>query len=74
LRVFIDDRCELYGDQGLLEYVNADCSKIEVWEEKCAVELALTESGSTIDRCLKGAKDWFFVGENVRANLYRKSN
>jgi hypothetical protein len=34
LRVFIDDRCELYGDEWLLNYVHAlesDPAQVERW-------------------------------------------
>lgn len=72
LRVFIDDRCELYGDQALLEYVNANCSQVEDWGEKYAFDLALTESGSIFDGCLNNSENWMVVGKTNRATLFRK--
>jgi hypothetical protein len=72
LRVFIDDRCELYGDQALLEYANADCLQFENWSNKYGFSLALTQSGSTMDKCLKGAKEWRLVTRSIPAALYEK--
>src|SRR5262249_51285374 len=49
LRVFIDDRCELYGDEGLLAFTDAaehDPARIEHWSRKYGFDLALTIPGS----------------------------
>jgi len=72
LRVFIDDRCELYRDESLLAYVNADCRKIEYWASKYGVSSALTQSGSAMDICLKGKKAWVRLTSTTTANLYEK--
>jgi hypothetical protein len=72
LRVFIDDRCELYGDEGLIAYVNADCSKFEYWENQYGFSLALTQSGSNMDDCLKKAGAWKQVGVTPPAVLYQR--
>jgi hypothetical protein len=50
LRVFIDDRCELYGDDRLLAYVNAEPSRFEDWQERYGFDMALTEAGSSFER------------------------
>jgi hypothetical protein len=72
LRVFIDDRCELYGDEGLLAYANADCDKFGYWSDKYGVSLALAQQGSTMDSCLKGSAGWTVVGKTIPATLYKK--
>ena len=46
LRVFIDDRCELYGDNRLLSYVNGGRSEFDVWTAKYGFKFALTQDGS----------------------------
>jgi hypothetical protein len=72
LQVFIDDRCELYGDEGLLAYVNADCDKFEYWSSKYAFSLALTQSGSAMDNCLIKSKTWMMYISTASANLFKK--
>jgi hypothetical protein len=74
LRVFIDDRCELYGDEGLLAYVNADCDKFGYWSDKYAVSLALAQSGSTLDYCLEKSSGWTMVRRTIPATLYKKGS
>jgi hypothetical protein len=74
LRVFIDDRCELYGDEGLLAYVNADCNKFEYWSKKYDVSLALTQPGSAMDICLKKAGAWRMVRSTIPAALYQRAD
>jgi len=74
LRVFIDDRCELYGDEGLLAYLNADCAKLNYLSKQYEVSLAFAEPGSTIDNCLKRSSSWTTVGRTIPATLYKKSN
>src|SRR5262249_35164365 len=55
LRVFIDDRCELYGDQYLLDYAEILSEKperIEQWADVYGLDLALTAPGSGFDEYL----------------------
>jgi hypothetical protein len=73
LRVFIDDRCELYGDQFLLDYVNAKSSMVKEWAEKYQFKIALTESSSYLDKYLKKDDGWEVVRRGASASLYRKS-
>ncbi|MBW1743983.1 MAG: hypothetical protein JRJ47_11260 [Deltaproteobacteria bacterium] len=74
LRVFIDDRCELYGDERLMAYVNAKPAQFEAWEEQFAFDMALVRSGYSFDRYLNGAKGWDVVKQTSAATLYRRSN
>ncbi len=75
LRVFIDDRCELYGDEGLLAYAGAlehDPAQLNRWARNYGFELALTETGSSFDRYLEKAPGWIVVRRVHAAALYRK--
>lgn len=73
LRVLVDDRCELYGDEGLLAYLNADCNRFEYWSDRYGVSFGLAEPGSTLDNCLKKSSGWMMVRRTIPATLYKKS-
>jgi hypothetical protein len=73
LRIFIDDRCELYGDDRLLAYVRAKPAQFETWEEAFGFDIALVKPGSPFDRYLSGANRWGIVKQTSAAVLYRKS-
>ncbi len=76
LRVFIDDRCELYGDEGLLAYARAardDPGQIERWAEEYGFRLALVQSESPFDRYLQGAQGWRLVRRTAAAALFERS-
>lgn len=75
LRVFIDDRCELYGDEWLLAYVDAvhnNPAQIDRWVETYGFELALVETGKAFDAYLRDAGDWTVIRESAAATLYRR--
>jgi hypothetical protein len=75
LRVFMDDRCELYGDEGLLKYselMNDHPERIELLTQKTPFDRALVANGSDMDRYLKGAKQWREVARCQRAVLYER--
>jgi hypothetical protein len=75
LRVFIDDRCELYGDEKLLEVVRAadsDPAQVDRWAQQYGFDLALTEPDSEFDRYLSGARGWVVQHQTKAANLYRR--
>jgi hypothetical protein len=69
-RVFIDDRCELYGDDFLLNYVNAKPSMVNQWAEKYRFKIALMESGSPLDNYLKENNEWRLIKRVSSAALY----
>ena len=76
VRVFIDDRCEIYGDEGLLAYVDAverDPALIDIWAREFGFELALTATGSAFDRYLRHAHGWTLVRETEAGSLYRRA-
>jgi hypothetical protein len=74
LRVFIDDRCELYGDDDLMAYALAlrdDPSQINRWAERYGFNLALTRAGSKFDTYLR-EDGWTILGETKTATLFRR--
>jgi hypothetical protein len=77
LRVFIDDRCELYGDEGLLAYAEAlerDPGQLDRWAREFGFDLALIATGSGFDRHLRQAGGWTLVRETEAACLYRRGS
>jgi len=76
-RVFVDDRCELYGDKWLADYVRAESgdatAQMEEWQTRYPqFNLALTRTGSSFDRYFEGSKDWVVVQKSQAANLYER--
>jgi hypothetical protein len=75
LRIFIDDRCELYGEQRLLEYQQAflqDPAMLEDWAREYGFDAALIETGSGFDRYLMSTKGWKLVRRTPKATFYRQ--
>ncbi|HKA07965.1 MAG TPA: hypothetical protein VKD71_11955, partial [Gemmataceae bacterium] len=84
-RVFIDDRCELFGDQFLTEFVltkellHADAYENPAepfadWQYQYgSFDLALVESGGGFDHALAQIPAWEVVRQMDRATLYRKT-
>jgi hypothetical protein len=72
LRVFVDDRCELYGDDFLLRLFQGDPAMIETWASQYGFEMALTESGSSFDLYLRRAPGWQLVKQTRPGSLYRR--
>ena len=83
LPVFVDDRCELYGEEFLKTYVDAprhQAGKIRYWRERYQLNLALTRrdvqpDGTSLDsdytRYFRTARDWQLVRETPAAALFR---
>jgi hypothetical protein len=75
LKVFIDDRCELYGDPWLLEYAEAyyhHPERIEAWAQEYRFDRALVVPDSAFDRYLQQARRWAVVARTAGAVLYRR--
>jgi hypothetical protein len=75
LRVFIDDRCELYGDDDLVAYALAlrdDPSQVDRWADNYGFSLALTRAGSSFDTYLRKSGAWSILGETETATLFRR--
>jgi hypothetical protein len=75
LRVFIDDRCELYGDRWLEQFADArdhHPERIEQWADQYGFNRALVLPGSGFDRYLGGAGGWDLVHRTPYAVLYSR--
>ena len=76
LKVFVDDRCELYGDDWLVNYSDAyyhHPERIEGWARERGFDRALVIPDTVFDRYLHGARDWSEVRRSEGAVLYRRS-
>lgn len=74
LKVFIDDRCELYGDDWLMQFSDAMRSnpeRIDRWQQVYDFPYALVASGSPFDHHLGRSRRWSLVKRTEVAALYR---
>ena len=72
-RVFIDDRCELYGFEFLADYARAEVSapeRLQAWDAEYDFDVALVMVGSPFDRFLSGEPSWKLVATDGAAALY----
>jgi hypothetical protein len=75
LKVFVDDRCELYGDDWLTDYADAyyhHPERIEAWAREYGFDRALVIPDSVLDRYLRDAPRWAVVRRTPAAALYRR--
>jgi len=72
LRVFMDDRCELYGDDLIMKYIRADQNDFEQWEKLYQFEYALLAPRSGYLKCLEKNNNWHIVKRSRAAILYQK--
>jgi hypothetical protein len=75
LRVFIDDRCELYGDDDLLAYCRAvedEPERIDDWAEEHRFNRALVVTDSLVDHYLQHHRAWRVVRETRTATLHER--
>ena len=72
LQVFVDDRCELYGDQFLLNYAHNDPDFIAGWINRSGARMALTVPGSGLDHYFEQATGWRLVKRTAAGFLYRR--
>jgi hypothetical protein len=76
LRVFIDDRCELYGAAMLREYRQAEVERpaqLDPWAAQWSFHYALVENDSPMDQYLAGQMAWRLIRRGAGASLYEKS-
>jgi hypothetical protein len=74
LRVFVDDRCPLYGTKFLLAYEHArreDPAQIDRWRRQYGFDYALVETGGRFDGYLSSSDGWNLVERSPAAALYR---
>ncbi len=73
-RVFMDDRCELYGDAWMARYDRAerDPEALIRWLGEYRVDHALVRTGSGFDRAFAGRAGWAVVKKTGVATFYRR--
>jgi hypothetical protein len=76
-RVFVDDRCELFGDRWLKDFVDAERADpggaLRRWQEQYGTfDLALVEGGSGFDWYLRFAPEWVELKRSDTAALFRR--
>jgi hypothetical protein len=74
LKVFIDDRCELYGDDRLMQFSEAMQSRperIEEWQREYNFGYAIVASGTPFDRYLDRSPDWIVVKRTDTATFFK---
>jgi hypothetical protein len=75
LKIFMDDRCELYGDDGIRDYIdlaNDHPERIEEWWGKAKFDRALVEVDSMMDKYLKSSPRWKEVARCEKAALFER--
>jgi hypothetical protein len=79
-RVFVDDRCELFGDRWLNEYVQVERGDRDArlvfkhWEDEYPpFDFALTRTGSTFDDYFR-TSGWIVVKKTDTATFYKKND
>lgn len=75
-QVFIDDRCELYGEQNLQDYVDAAArhpSKIDEWSNRFDAASALVYSRSPFDEYLQKSPGWRCLYRDACCALYARA-
>jgi hypothetical protein len=72
LRIFIDDRCELFRDEMITKYVKAEHSDFEAWSEAYRFDLALLTADSNYRKYLEGNPNWRVAKRCPAAVLYEK--
>jgi hypothetical protein len=77
LRVMVDDRCELYGDRWLQNYVRAESEQtarqIKDWQDRYPrFDAALTRTGSGFDQYFASANEWQPISRTPTASLYER--
>jgi len=76
LKVFIDDRCELYGDDWLMQFSEAMRShpeRIDRWQETYGFPYALVARGTAFDRYLGQSRRWSVMKRTGTATVYTVS-
>jgi hypothetical protein len=73
LRVFVDDRCELYPEDFLRAYFEAKPEDVGRWVEQYPIQFAIVPKDHTLDQYFQTASGWELVEEtkDVRPNDYR---
>lgn len=70
LRIWIDDRCELYGTEFLRN--GADEEKMDEWSNEYGFQYSLAAREHATDEFLSKSDSWVAVGKSPSAVLYRR--
>jgi len=73
LRVFIDDRCALYGEEFLRAYDRArreEPTRLAEWQQRYGFRYALVVTGGPFDRHLAASRSWTIIHRTTPATLY----
>lgn len=74
-QIYMDDRCELYGDDWMRGYVRLITNQPERIEDSAqfyGFDLALVQRGGPLDRYLQQAPAWCVVAHTPTAGLYQR--
>jgi hypothetical protein len=75
LKVFIDDRCELYGDERLIQFRDAMQStpaRVDEWARRYCIRYALVADRSNFDGYLARSSAWSVLKRTGTAALYER--
>jgi hypothetical protein len=77
-KVFVDDRCEVFGGPWLLEFVRAGSENTAVsiarWEKQYGrFDFALTRSGTGFDEYYARSEEWVCLKRTTTAAFYKRS-
>jgi len=75
--IFVDDRCELYGEAFLRRLARLsleDPTEFDRWDAELRFSHALVPSGTPIEAHLAASPDWDSVRQTPSATLFRRMN
>jgi hypothetical protein len=75
LKVFVDDRCSLYGGEFLESYEHArlkDAAQLDHWQQQYGFDYALVQADGNFDRHLSASASWAALGRTPAAALYQR--
>lgn len=73
VQIYIDDRCELHRDEGLLRYIELQKHPERILGEaaRYGFDYALIRTGSPVYRYMDSSKDWTLMHKNATASLFK---
>ncbi len=75
LKIFMDDRFELYSESELSDYIDMmhnHPENIERWREKAAFDRAFVENGTVMDAYLQASANWREIARCKKAVIYAR--
>ncbi|WP_248345674.1 hypothetical protein [Anaeromyxobacter paludicola] len=73
LRVFVDDRWELFGDRFMVNHLRPAPSWVDSLEHGDAIRLAIAERGGALERHLSSDPTWRLIATSEAGTLYRRT-